>query len=108
MKLVTDKTQLVVMRPKHLRNSVTENIYVNDTSIHESSSAEHLGLIRSSSMSNLHSIQDRIAKHLKSIFLVQSCGSARSHFANPAASLKIESVLFISNFVFWYCLSCPQ
>ena len=91
MKLVTDKTQLIVMRPKHLRFPITGQILVNDITVHESSSAEHLGLIRTSSLNNLLSIQDRIAKHMKSLFHVQSCGSARGHFANPAASLKIES-----------------
>ena len=40
---------------------------------------------------NLTSITARFASHTKSLFSVISCGMARNHRGNPAASLRVES-----------------
>ena len=87
------KTHLVVMSPKRTNDPQPRgHVIVNGTEISETQSAVHLGLIRSSSLSNFHSIQDRMSKHMKSMFLVLSSGGCRGHHANPAASLKIQSL----------------
>ena len=52
-----------------------------------SSQAEHVGILRSSSGSNLPSITSRLASHTKSLYSIISCGLARNHRGNPAASL---------------------
>ena len=56
-----------------------------------SSQAKHVGVLRSPGGSNLSSITSRIAAHTKSLYAVLSCGMARNHRGNPAASLRVES-----------------
>ena len=56
-----------------------------------SSQAEHVGILRSPGGSNLPSITARISAHTKSLYSVISCGMARSHRGNPAASLRVEA-----------------
>ena len=66
-------------------------INMNGTALPLSSVAEHVGVLRSSSGSNLPSITSRIASHTKSLYSVISCGMARHHRGNPAASLRVEA-----------------
>ena len=56
-----------------------------------SSQADHVGVLRASSGSNLPSISSRIAGHTKSLYSIISCGMARHHRGNPAASIRVES-----------------
>ena len=56
-----------------------------------SKQAEHVGVLRSPIGGNLASITSRIAGHTKSLYSVISCGMARNHRGNPAASLRVEA-----------------
>ena len=56
-----------------------------------SSQAEHVGVVRASSGSNLPSITSCIASHTKSLYSIISCGMARHHRGNPSASLRVEA-----------------
>ena len=68
--------------------------------------AEHVGVLRSPGGSNLASITARMAGHTKSLYSVISCGMARSHRGNPAASLRVEGILLCPQAVQWPGLSC--
>ena len=57
-----------------------------------SESAEHLGIIRSESCSNMPAVLSKVAAHTKSLYSVLPAGLARSHSGNPAAALKVEEV----------------
>ena len=56
-----------------------------------SAQAEHVGVLRASSGSNLPSITNRIAGHSKSLYSIISCGMACHYRGNPAASLRVEA-----------------
>ena len=56
-----------------------------------SSQAEHVGVLQCPGGSNLPSFISRMAGHTKSLYSVISCGMARNHRGNPAASLRVES-----------------
>ena len=92
MKLVQDKTHLIIIRPKTLSSLTPESILFDGNPVAESATTEHLGLIKSSSLSNILTVQDRISKHLKALLPVLSSGAARGHRANPAASLRVENL----------------
>ena len=64
---------------------------MNGSPLPLSTEAEHVGVLRSSSGNNLSSISIRIAGHTKSLYSVISCGMARHHRGNPAASLRVEA-----------------
>ena len=54
--------------------------------------AEHVGIIRSSS-GNLPHILDRVSAHRKVLFAVLPAGLAKHCTANPAAALRVNSVV---------------
>ena len=77
---------------------IVNPVRVNGNQIAFSESAEHVGIVRSVA-GNLASLLARIAAHKKALGAVLHTGMARSHRANPAASLRIQqmyanSVLF--------------
>ena len=65
-------------------------IEIENTKINFSETAEHVGIVRSSS-SNLPHILDRIAAHRKSLFAVLPAGLARRHNTNQAAALSVQN-----------------
>ena len=77
------------------RPRVTPKIYkvikrnINGKPIEFSSSAEHVGVVRSTE-GNLPSIFARITAHKKALGAVIHTGMARNHRENPTASLRIE------------------
>ena len=89
MSLVLEKTRLLVLLPKSCNWVPSKPVLLNEHPIFPSVSAEHLGLLRSSSLSNVETLQDRIMKHKKSLFSVLNFGAAKGHQGNPAASLKV-------------------
>ena len=91
MKLVQDKSHLVVLSPKNAEID-SSGLSMDNFHVPPTSSAVHLGLLRANSLSNMPAIQDKIAKHQKALFPVLSCGGARGHRGNPAASLKVEQL----------------
>ena len=92
MRLVKDKTHLLVSRPKNWPKSEDIPILYDNIPISESLSTEHLGIIRSSNLDNFLAIQDRISKHFKALLPVLACGAARGHRGNPAAALRVEAL----------------
>ena len=66
-------------------------ITINQTPINFVENAEHVGIIRSVH-GNLPHIQNRLSSHLKSLFAVLPAGLARNQYANPSATLRIQSV----------------
>ena len=55
------------------------------------SSAEHVGIVRSTA-GNMPHILDRISAHRKAIMSVLHCGLARGHRGNPIAGLRVERI----------------
>ena len=66
-------------------------ISINNTHIDFVPTTEHVGIIRSNS-GNLPHLQHRISSHSKALYSVLPAGLARNQSANPAASLRVESL----------------
>ena len=64
---------------------------INAESIEYSETAEHVGLIRSTS-GNLPTMLARMNAHKKALGAVLHAGLAKSHRGNPAASIHVERV----------------
>ena len=64
-------------------------IHIGETKIEFVDTAEHVGVLRSTS-GNLPHIQQRIANHKKSLAQILSMGLSRGHRANPVAALRAE------------------
>ena len=52
--------------------------------------AEHLGVLRASSCSNMPTLMSRMSAHRKKLFSLLPASLARHHYASPAACLRIE------------------
>ena len=94
--LAPEKTKLMVFAPssqKHLvaYSKAINPITINQTQIKFVDNAEHVGIIRSIH-GNLPHIQNRVTSHIKALFAVMPAGLARNQYANPCASLRIQSV----------------
>ena len=63
---------------------------MNGQTIDFSSSAEHVGILRSTNGNNMPNILDRMSSHTKSMCAVLPIWMARGHRGNPAASLRLE------------------
>ena len=83
MKLVPSKTHLPVFKPKRDKQlnywSLINPIKMGNKYLPFDDIAEHVGVIRSSSGSNLPAVASHISAHRKSLFHVLSCGAARGH-----------------------------
>ena len=92
---VPEKTKLLLYHPKGDNSAAYWQevcpITMAGAALPLSSQAEHVGVLRCPGGSNLPSITARIAGHTKSLYSVISCGMARNHRGNPAASLRVES-----------------
>ena len=103
VQLCSDKTKLLVYHGKDDTEAVqytkgTNPITINGEHIEFTDSAEHVGLVRSTS-GNLPTLLARITAHKNALGAVLHTGMARAHSGNPAASLRIQqmyanSVLF--------------
>ena len=67
-------------------------ISLNGQTIPFSDTAEHLGIIRSTSPGNITNISERLAAHRRKLFSVLPAGMALHHGANPAACLRAEKI----------------
>ena len=97
VQLVPDKTRLLVFskdQNSHLvkYSKLISNISLYGQKIPFSTTAEHLGVIRSSTCSNVPNIVERLAAHRRKLFSILPSGMARHHGANPAASLRAEQI----------------
>ena len=95
VELVPDKTKLLVFA----RNNDTEqvlypklisSISINAELIGFSEEAEHLGIIRSSSSTNMANILSRLSSYKKQLHSLLPAGLAVHHHTNPAARLRTE------------------
>ena len=96
VQLCADKTKLQVYSTKDMDEIVkyakmTNPITVNGNKINFVDSAEHVGMVRSTS-GNLPTILARFSAHRKALGAVLHTGMARGHRGNPAASLRVEQL----------------
>jgi hypothetical protein len=94
--LAPEKTKLMVFAPSNQKHLVAYSkainpITINQTQIKFVDNAEHVGIIRSIH-GNLPHIQNRVTSHIKALFAVLPAGLARNQYANPCASLRIQSI----------------
>lgn len=93
------KTKILVINPKPSKNPKHPSIppdctwTIDGTTVHPSSQATHLGVVRSDDpSSNTPALLSRIAAHQKAFFSTLSLGLSKNHRTSPATALKIESV----------------
>ena len=96
VELCADKTKLQVFCPKNLKLDMefaeaTNPIVINGEAIHFESSAEHVGVLRST-LGNGPAILSRFSAHRKALAGVLHTGMARGHRGNPASSLHIDKL----------------
>ena len=96
VELVPEKTKLLAFFPKHLKldtylQNLTNTLNLDGIEIDISSSAEHVGIIRSPD-GNMPNIISRMSAHTKAIMAVLPTGMAHSHRGNPTASLHLDRV----------------
>ena len=97
VELVPEKTKLLVLSPKSCASSVkiqklSNPLAIDGHKISFSTSAEHVGILRSSDGSNMPYILDRLSAHKNSLRALLPAGMALSHRGNPAASLHLEQM----------------
>ena len=93
VQLCADKTKLLAISSKFNQPMTDYSkginpIQIDGVPIKFTSSAEHVGVIRSTS-GNLPNILNRISSHKNALGATLSAGLARAHRGNPAASLRI-------------------
>ena len=96
VKLCAEKTKLQVFFTKDMKLMVDyakkiNPIYLNNEQIKFVETAEHVGILRSSTGNHL-TILARIISHKKALAAVLHTGMARGHRGNPAASLRVEQL----------------
>ena len=94
--LSPEKTKLLVICSKSCRDLAEYSksinpINIDGVKIEFSTSAEHVGVLRSTT-GNLPNILDRVAAHKKALGSVLAAGLARGHRGNLAAALKVEKL----------------
>jgi hypothetical protein len=96
VKLCASKTKLQVYHTMDMQILVnyameTNPLHIDGKKINFASTAEHVGLLRSSAGNHL-TLLDRITAHNKALGAVLHTGMARGHRGNPAASLHVEKM----------------
>ena len=96
VELVPDKTKLLVFSPpnQHLDvylQKLRNHLVIDGHVIDFSSSAEHVGILRSPE-GNMPNIISRMSAHTRAIMSCLPTGMARKHRGNPAASLRLEKL----------------
>ena len=69
----------------------TTDIVVDGELVVPTNVATHVGVVRSVS-GNSHNIATRLTAHRRAFYALMHTGLAKSHRANPAATLRVESV----------------
>ena len=93
--LVPEKTKLLVWSPTNQKQAtellkLSCPISIKDNQIEYCSSAEHVGVLRSTDGGNMPHILDRVSAHRRAMASILHTGSARHHRSNPAASIQLE------------------
>ena len=92
VQLSQSKTKLLMIPPPRIQTCVTFNpIKINEKEVQFVDQAEHVGIVRANE-GNMPNIFKRISSFKKSLGNLVSCGLARGHRSNPAASLRIMSI----------------
>jgi hypothetical protein len=99
VKLVANKTKLLVYSDKQtemqsLVELATTNIMLDGQLISPSKEAVHVGVLRCGE-GNGPNISARVSAHRGAVFAVLHAGLGKGHRANPAASLRIETVFAV-------------
>ena len=94
VELVPDKTKLLSFTPANQQMEVylqklVNPLTLNGHNIDFSSSADHVGILRSIE-GNMPNILARLSAHTKAIMAVLPTGMALGHRGNPAASLRLD------------------
>ena len=94
VELVPEKTKLLVFHPPNMSLQVYHQMFLSPLSLNghrisQSTSAEHLGIIRSP-QGNMPNIVSRLSAHTRAIMTVLPTGMAFNHRGNPSASLRLE------------------
>ena len=95
--MVPEKTKLLcyVSKGQELTSyywAAARPISLGGHSIPFTDNAEHVGIVRSTAPGNMMNVLARQSAHTKAIYGIQSCGLAKQHRGNPAASLRLEKV----------------
>ena len=104
VKLVGSKTKLIVYTTKStdIQSKVelaTTIINVGGQDISPSHEATHVGVVRCAE-GNGPNIAARLSAHRRAVYAVLHAGLGKGHRANPAASIRIETVfLFLSSYL---------
>ena len=95
--LVPEKTKLLAFSPatESAQHSLKiaeliNPIFIADLNIKFSDTAEHVGVLRSSSEGNMPHVLARVAAHRRALQAVLHCGMARAHRGSPVAGLQLE------------------
>ena len=96
VELVPSKTKLLAFTPPNHQMDIylqqlTSPVSLGGHEIEFSTSAEHVGILRSPE-GNMPNILSRLSAHTRAIMSVLPIGMACSHRGNPAASLSIEKL----------------
>ena len=94
---VPEKTKLLAYPAKGDTNSITYwqqamPIMMAGAPLHLTPQAEHVGVVRSTDGTNMPALLSRLSAHGKSLYGTISCGMARGHRGNPAASIRVEAI----------------
>ena len=95
VQLSAEKTKLLIFSKDDSDSlkytKVMSPIRIGDTRIEFVDTAEHVGVLRSTS-GNLPHIHQRIVSHKRSLAQILSMGLSRRHRANPIAALRAENI----------------
>ena len=97
VELSSSKTKLQVFTPNKTPSShvklITNSAHpiIDDSPIQFVNTTEHVGIVRSTD-GNLPHILNRMTAHNRALHSILAVGLARSHRANPAASLHVEKL----------------
>ena len=97
VRLVPEKTKLLAFAPSCQSASLylqqlTNPLFLNGHQIDFSSTAEHVGILRSAEGGNMPNIVNRISCHKNAIRAILPTGMALGHRGNPSASLRLEGL----------------
>ena len=97
VELVPEKTKLLAFSPSSQAlplyiQKLTNPLFLNGLKIDFTSSAEHVGILRSIEGGNMPNIVNRISSHNNAISAILPSGMARGHNGNPSASLRLEAI----------------
>ena len=91
--LCAEKTKLLrITNVPDSELEVLNPIYINGVQVKFSESAEHVGILRSSSDGNLPNLMCRISAHKRALGATLFSGIAQRHRANPAVGLKVGKI----------------